>query len=175
LHASLNVLALGLFIGSLTARKQRNRGLGRTLALAGFSVAGASAYLGGDLVFRQKIGVNHAPEDPRVPEFQAVMPEAELPQNRLTRAKVFDIQLVLLRRGDQVHALAETCAHMGGPLAEGQLSEDADGRPTVICPWHQSEFDLTDGSVIHGPAAYPQPCFEARIANGMVEVRRRKD
>jgi hypothetical protein len=31
---------------------------------------------------------------------------------------------------------------------------------------------MADGSVKQGPAAYPQPRFEARIREGQVEVRR---
>jgi nitrite reductase/ring-hydroxylating ferredoxin subunit/uncharacterized membrane protein len=173
LHASLNILALGLFIGSLAARSSRNRGMGRALALAGFTISGASAYLGGDLVFRQKIGVNHAPDELDVSDFQAVIPLNQLPENQLTRGQVKDIPLVLLRRGEQIFALAETCAHMGGPLSEGQLKEGPDGDPVVVCPWHYSNFNMATGDVIHGPSAYPQPCFETRVMNGMVEVRRR--
>lgn len=169
-HALLNTVALTFFIGSMAARANRSRGLGRTLALLGYSVAGASAYLGGDLVFRQKIGVNHAPKQIEAPQYTAVLPVEHLPENRLTRAMLGDTPLVLLRRGMTVYALAEVCAHLGGPLADGELDSTSDGRPTVICPWHGSTFDLTSGDVVHGPSAYPQPCLQARINNGQVEV-----
>ncbi len=173
LHASINTLGLSLFIGSLVTRKTGNRALGRSLALAGYTVVSLGAYLGGDLVFRQKMGVNHAPEGVEIPAFEAVLNVDELSENQLTRAQWQDIPLVLLRKGDQVYALAETCAHMGGPLAKGKLSEDEEGNPTVICPWHSSTYDMTSGYVLHGPSAYPQPCFEARIRDGKVEVRHR--
>ncbi len=172
-HALLNTMALSLFIGSLVARGNRSRGLGRMLALTGYTIAGASAYLGGDLVFRQKIGVNHAPKQIDAPEYTAVLPVEQLPENQLTRAMLDDTPLVLLRRGMQVYALAESCAHLGGPLAEGDLDSTADGRPTVVCPWHGSVFDMTSGDVLHGPSAYPQPCLMARINNGQVEVAHR--
>lgn len=172
-HALLNTVALSFFIGSMAARAGRNRGLGRLLALTGYTISGASAYLGGDLVFRQKIGVNHAPKQIDAPTYTAVLPVEQLPENRLTRAMLGDTPLVLLRRGMQVYALAEVCAHLGGPLAEGELDSTEDGRPTVICPWHQSTFDMTSGDVVHGPSAYPQPCLRARINNGQVEVAQR--
>ena len=172
-HALLNTVALTFFIGSMAARAGRSRGLGRTLALLGYSIAGASAYLGGDLVYRQKIGVNHAPEELEAPKYTAVLPVEQLPENRLTRAMLGDTPLVLLRRGMQVYALAEVCAHLGGPLAEGELDSTADGHPTVICPWHGSKFDMTSGEVVQGPSTYPQPCLQARINNGQVEVIQR--
>ena len=40
-----------------------------------------------------------------------------------------DTPILLVRLGKKIHALAETCAHLGGPLSEGKL----DGE-TVICP-----------------------------------------
>jgi nitrite reductase/ring-hydroxylating ferredoxin subunit len=34
-------------------------------------------------------------------------------------------------------------------------------------------FDLRDGSLLRGPAAYPQPAWETRVQDGRIEVRRR--
>lgn len=173
-HAALNSIALGFFVGSLVARGNRARGLGQALSLAGFAVAATSALLGGDLVYRQKIGVNHAPEETSAEDFTAVLPEAQLPENQLTRGMLKDTPLVLLRQGERIYALAETCAHLGGPLAEGDVEMDEKGLPTVICPWHSSRFEMASGAVINGPSTFPQPCFEARIRAGQVEVRQQK-
>lgn len=172
-HALLNTTALVLFIGSLAARGKRQRGLGRALALTGFSIAGVAAYLGGDLVYRQKIGVNHAPEGENLETkgFVPVLALENLPENTPTIALLNNIPLVLVRRGQHVYALAETCAHLGGPLADGKLEQGADGQPVIVCPWHSSRFDMRDGAVLDGPSAYPQPCFKTRIRDGQVEVR----
>ena len=40
-----------------------------------------------------------------------------------------------------------------------------------VCPMHASIFRFRDGSIEQGPAAVPQPAFEARIEGGKVEVR----
>jgi nitrite reductase/ring-hydroxylating ferredoxin subunit/uncharacterized membrane protein len=170
-HALFNSLALIFFIGSLVSRKKKNRALGRSLALTGLTLASAGAYLGGDLVFRQKIGVNHSPDELRQREFKAVLSADDLPENKPTRAMLDDTPLVLVRRGQQVFALAESCAHLGGPLAEGKLGSDEQGLPHITCPWHGSTFAMDSGRIISGPSAYPQPCFETRIYNGQVEVR----
>jgi nitrite reductase/ring-hydroxylating ferredoxin subunit len=172
-HALLNTAALGFFIGSLVARKKRDRGSGRLLALIGYSVAGFSAYLGGDLVFRQKVGVDHSPNDIAVKDFTPVIALAQLSENQLTLAKVEDVPLAVLRRGEKVYVLANTCSHLGGPLAEGSLSDTTEGCLTVTCPWHASRFRLADGTVLNGPATYAQPAYEVRIYEGQVEVRRR--
>ncbi len=174
-HAALNTVALGFFLVSMLERGKRNRGAGRSLALIGYGIAAASAYLGGDMVFRQRMGVNHAPDEEHINirEFVPVMPADQLPENKLTLAMLTNIPLVLLRREGIVYALAETCAHLGGPLADGEIAEGEDRQPLVVCPWHGSHFNMKDGSVVQGPSAYPQPCFEARIHNGQVEIRQR--
>jgi nitrite reductase/ring-hydroxylating ferredoxin subunit len=41
----------------------------------------------------------------------------------------------------------------------------------VECPWHQSVYDLQDGSVVHGPSTYAVPAYETRTVDGKVEVR----
>jgi nitrite reductase/ring-hydroxylating ferredoxin subunit len=76
------------------------------------------------------------------------------------------VAVLLLRRGGEIHAIANTCAHLGGPLCEGKLEGDV-----VECPWHGSRFSLHDGQVVDGPATQPQPLFETRVREGWVEVR----
>lgn len=172
-HALLNTVALGFFVASMLERKKRNRGLGRTLAMIGYGIAGTSAYLGGDMVYRQRMGVNHAPdeEEIQIQGWVPVLAADQLPENQLTLAMFTNIPLVLLRREGRVYALAETCAHLGGPLADGKVVEGEGRRPVVVCPWHGSHFDMGTGSVVQGPSAYAQPCFEARVHNGQVEIR----
>jgi nitrite reductase/ring-hydroxylating ferredoxin subunit len=98
------------------------------------------------------------------------MAEADLHENQLTRVEVRDVPILLVRRNGQIFALAETCSHLGGPLAEGQLVDN-----TVRCPWHGSRFSLENGAVVDGPATHPQPCMDARIRDGQVEVRLRHE
>jgi nitrite reductase/ring-hydroxylating ferredoxin subunit len=74
--------------------------------------------------------------------------------------------IVLVRRGDVVHALHEVCSHAGGPLSEGELKGD-----TITCPWHFSTFRLEDGAVVHGPAGTRQAAYRARISGDQVEVQ----
>jgi nitrite reductase/ring-hydroxylating ferredoxin subunit len=50
------------------------------------------------------------------------------------------IRVVLARVGEQVHALADTCAHRGGPLSEAKLSGTR-----LACPWHGWIYDVRTG------------------------------
>jgi len=166
-HAVLNSVALGMYAGSLALRRRGRRPAGRGLALAGFGVMLASAYLGGRLVYHDRIGVDHAERDAGPDKFTRALPAGDLADGRPRRVEVSGVRVVLVRRGGRVDALGEVCTHLGGPLAEGTVEGGA-----LACPWHGSTFALEDGRVLCGPATMPQPRFEARVRDGYVEVRR---
>src|SRR5215213_11836037 len=60
IHASLNVTALGLYIGSLVARGKGRGGLGRMLSYTGLGIASASASIGGHMSYTQSSGPSHS-------------------------------------------------------------------------------------------------------------------
>jgi nitrite reductase/ring-hydroxylating ferredoxin subunit/uncharacterized membrane protein len=165
-HALGNIAATVLFTASLVSRRRGARDTGRLLAGLGLLVATGAAYLGGHLVYGEQIGVDHtaAQDPPR--DFTAVLPERELAEGKLTRVQAGSVPVVLLKRGGDIFAIAETCAHAGGPLSEGALEGD-----DVICPWHASRYSMRTGEIVNGPSCFPQPRFETRIANGQIEVR----
>lgn len=165
-HGLLNLSATALYTASAIARTRRRAPAGRSCALAGYAVAGLSAYLGGHLVYHRQIGVDHAGDLALPDGFTQVLPEGELPDGATRKVMVGEVPVLLARRGERVWALAERCAHQGGPLSEGESDERS-----VTCPWHGSRFALADGSVLNGPSTFPQPCFEARVSGGFIEVR----
>jgi nitrite reductase/ring-hydroxylating ferredoxin subunit/uncharacterized membrane protein len=92
----------------------------------------------------------------------------DIPAGRPVKAKLGINTLVLVRDGDGILALHDTCAHAGGPLSEGTLVDGC-----VECPYHGSRFRLTDGHVVRGPSVYDQPAYEVRRAEaGGWEARR---
>ena len=165
-HAALNVGATLLFAASLLSRGRGNRGAGRGLAITGYLATIAAAYLGGELVYHEQIGVDHSSGRELPEKFTPLLPDEDLPEGKLKRVLYKETPLLLVRRGDRVYALAETCAHLGGPLSEGKLEGD-----TVVCPWHASRFTLESGEVVDGPTAFPQPCLKTRIRDGQIEVK----
>lgn len=66
----------------------------------------------------------------------------------------------------EVSAFGEFCPHLAAPMADGWVD-----RGRIVCPWHGSRFALDSGEVLRGPSAAPLPCYQARLANGMIEVR----
>jgi nitrite reductase/ring-hydroxylating ferredoxin subunit len=168
LHGLLNFGATLLYGGSYLLRKRGNRGLGRGLGFLGYGVVLASAYLGGALSYTHRIGVDHsADSDEDLPrEYTAVCSESELPDGALKKVNAEGTGVLLFKRGNQIFAVGERCAHLGGPLSEGQIKGD-----TIQCPWHGSRFCLTDGSVVNGPATHPQPTLDVLTKDGQVFVK----
>ena len=165
IHGLLNVTATTLFAAAFALRRKDSHDGGRKCAWAGYAIALGAAYLGGDLVYRQRIGVTHAGgELPK--EFTPVIDSAALAENTMVRASTGGTDILLVRQHGRICALVHSCAHLGGPLSEGKLKDGS-----VVCPWHGSEFALDDGRVLNGPAAHNQPCLAVRERDGRIEVK----
>jgi nitrite reductase/ring-hydroxylating ferredoxin subunit/uncharacterized membrane protein len=165
IHGLLNLTATTLFATAFALRRNDSHDGGRKCAWAGYAIAVGAAYLGGDLVYDQRIGVTHA--DTEFPEqFTPILASAALADNSMVRARTGNADVLLVRQHGQVCALAHACTHLGGPLSEGTLKDGS-----VVCPWHGSEFALDDGRVLNGPATHNQPCLMARERDGQIEVK----
>ncbi len=165
-HAIANGGAAALYGASLLARRRGAHGAGVALGLAGAAALGAGGWLGGDLAFARGVGVNETTFEDAPEDWTPALDASMLVEDRPVRATAGDLVLVLVKRDGTVHALADRCAHRGGSLAEGELTEDC-----IECPLHGARYRLSDGSVRRGPTAYPQPVYEARVSDGRVEVR----
>jgi len=165
-HALLNSTGLGLYLLSLWARARDRRGLGVLLSTAALSLVGASAGLGGDMVYRRGVGVNHAPPATAPADWMAVLPLNEIAEYEARRVEIDGMPVLVYRDVEAVYAIGAVCTHAGGPLEQGTI----DGA-CVECPWHQSVFDMRDGHVVHGPATLGQPSYQARIRDGKIEIR----
>lgn len=167
MHGTMNLVATALYLSSLATRR-RSRSTGMAMSMVAFGVANAAAYLGGHLVFSERIGVKHtgAPTDDQPESFVAVLDESALVENQLVRATAGEVPILLVRTSGQILALGAICTHLGGPLAEGTLEG-----MSVRCPWHGSRFCLENGSVLESPATFPERTFDVRVRDGKVEVR----
>jgi len=165
-HAVANVTALALFTASLAARIGDHHGRGVGLGLAGAGAMAVGGHLGGHLSFARAVGVDQTAFESPPEDWTEVLDDAALPEGEPRAAQVDGDPIVLVRRGGQVFALGDRCAHRGGRLHEGELAGDC-----LVCPLHGSRFRLDDGSVERGPSAYPQPAYEVRVENGRIAVR----
>ena len=166
IHGLLNLGGTALFATSLLLRKKQARRSGRIVAGLGYAVIAFAAHLGGKMVYEHRVGVDRTDGQVFPDKFVAVLPESELANDKPTRVMHQGVPILLVRRGNRLFAMAETCSHFSGPLSEGKLEGNS-----IVCPYHFSRFDLEDGHVLDGPAVHPQPCLDVRIQNGQIEVR----
>jgi len=63
----------------------------------------------------------------------------------------------------EIHAMENTCLHMGGPLGEGVIENGK-----VVCPWHGWEWDPKTGQS-HAPGA-KLAVYPVKIEDGDVLI-----
>ncbi|MEW6635832.1 MAG: Rieske 2Fe-2S domain-containing protein [Actinomycetota bacterium] len=166
-HGLLNTVGLVLAVVSLVLRATGRRRAGQAVFLTGFSLAGMGAHLGGELSYNYGLRVNRNVFEHGGPdEFVPVLDESELPEGGMRRIEAGEVGVLLSRVDGKVCAIAATCNHFSGPLEEGEREGN-----TVVCPWHNSRFDLCSGEVIDGPAVFPQATYETRVRDGRIEVK----
>src|SRR5918992_3739718 len=167
-HGLLNTIGLVLIITSLVLRATGRRNSGRLSFLAGYSVSGLAAHIGGGVFYHFGLRVNRNIFQGSAPgEFTPVLNEGELPQDGMRRVEADGAAILLSRSSSgEVCAISSVCGHFGGPLEQG----DREGN-TVVCPWHRSRFDLRSGQVIDGPAVFPQSRYETRVRDGKIEIK----
>jgi nitrite reductase/ring-hydroxylating ferredoxin subunit len=146
--AANEAVGASLFAASLLVRSRG--GEGRALALAG---AAALA-----------VEVDDGPPE----EWTSVLADRDLAEGHMRCVSADGTDVMVARTGGELYALSNHCSHLGAPLHEGEIRDG-----TVVCPAHESVFALRDGALIYGPAAYPQPSWDARVRAGRIEVRRR--
>ena len=176
-HAAANTAGLVLQIASWRARRQDRHVRGALLSIAALGLGTAGAYLGGHLAYRQGGGTNHAERAPYdLPDtWTRLCALDDLADGTPTRLLLADVPVFVLRRGRRVDVLFDQCAHLSGPLSEGELTGSGDD-VCVTCPWHGSVFSLKDGQVRRGPSTYPQPVLRVRVdADGSVHARLGED
>jgi nitrite reductase/ring-hydroxylating ferredoxin subunit/uncharacterized membrane protein len=165
-HAAANVSALSLYAASLVARRRGTRAAGTSLALAGAAVLTVSGYLGGHMSYTRGVGPNQTAFDPGPEEWTAVADAGDVVADEPRAVVALETPVLLVRHVDAVHAIHDRCSHRGCSLSDGEVEGHV-----VTCACHGSQFDLTDGSVVRGPATAGQPVFETREHEGRIEVR----
>lgn len=167
-HAAANTTALSFFTWSYLARKRGKRWKGRALSLAGTGAMTVGGWLGGHLSYDLGIGVNRTAFEPHQEpqDWQDAVAFDALTDGKPERVSVAGHDVVVVRDGSLVHAMANTCNHMGGPLAEGEVDDGC-----ITCPWHGSTFRLADAAVVRSPAVVPQPRYETRVLGGIVQLK----
>jgi nitrite reductase/ring-hydroxylating ferredoxin subunit/uncharacterized membrane protein len=175
-HAIANGIVLLLFSVAWLSRSPAWEPSLLTLALelVGAGLLAYSGYLGGTLVTRNMISVDHRYAEAgkwQEADFTAAAGQPlvvghvdDLKPGQMKLLRINGRRIVLARTSDGYSAFDDRCTHRGGSLAGGVLVDR-----TVQCLWHGSQFDGTTGRVTCGPAKTPIRVYEAKeTKNGQV-------
>ena len=100
-----------------------------------------------------------------VPDFVEVAKTTDLPVGRAKVVSAAGRTIALYHTAAGFFATANTCAHRGGPLGEGDLLGNE-----IVCPWHLWGFDVATG-VCTGDSSVTVPAYEVRVDGDRVMVR----
>jgi nitrite reductase/ring-hydroxylating ferredoxin subunit/uncharacterized membrane protein len=158
-HSTVMILALVVYLLSILVRwgNPADRAVAVGTSIVGYLLVTVGAYIGGDVVYALGNMVDRHAFRSRSTKWAPVDAPPEIPEHKPTKARMGAQTLVLVRTGETILALNETCAHAGGPLSEGVVSGGC-----IECPWHGSRFELATGNRQRGPAIYDQPAYEIR-------------
>jgi nitrite reductase/ring-hydroxylating ferredoxin subunit/uncharacterized membrane protein len=172
-HGIINLLNVFLFCFAVFYRSSEQANSFIVIAIEGLGIVllSVAGWLGGTLVHRNQIGVDHRyanagkwNEAYFKDQTGAIEVAAmdELKMNALKLLHIGEQRIVLGRTEKGYMAFSDHCTHRGASLADGVLICG-----TVQCPWHGSQFDVETGAVKEGPA-------KERIATYKVEEREGK-
>jgi nitrite reductase/ring-hydroxylating ferredoxin subunit len=80
----------------------------------------------------------------------ALGPASELPPDKVVGAGRYAVG----NSDGDYFAVSRRCRHLGADLANGSI--DAEG--CLVCPWHESKYDVHTGRMVRGPQGYSPRC-----------------
>ena len=92
---------------------------------------------------------------------------ADLAPGSATRVVVDGRPVAVVRIGDDVYAIGDTCSHAEVSLSEGEVYPD---ERAIECWKHGSTFSLVTGEPQTLPATRPVPVFDVAVVDGDIVV-----
>lgn len=172
-HALINVSVMVFYMAALIYRANNEVPDINILILlegGGWILLLFAGWMGGTLVYRNQIGVDPRYADAgKWKEEYVEYNEGEIEVGHSNELKINQMKLVHVGKKRIVIAHSENgyvafndrCTHSGGSLAGGSMICG-----TVQCPWHGSQFSVSDGSVKAGPAKMTIVTYPLRQENG---------
>ena len=145
------------------------------LEAIGLGLLAIGGYMGGTLVTRNLISVDHRYAqagkwreetiEGRKDQAVVVAKPDELQVDQMKLLRVGNQRIVLARTEKGYVAFDDRCTHRGGSLAGGVMVCG-----TVQCLWHGSQFDVSTGKVKAGPATKKISVYQITEEEGVVKL-----
>lgn len=88
-----------------------------------------------------------------------------VPAGSMKQFYVGELEILVVNLDSKIFCLDGRCTHAGAPLAEGTLN-----REVLTCPWHGSQFNVTDGTVLRGPAEKKLKVYPSAVKDRFVFI-----
>lgn len=93
---------------------------------------------------------------------------ADIAPGTAIKVQAFGRAIALVRLGDKVYAIGDTCSHADVSLSEGEVSEAA---CEIECWKHGSSFNLVTGEPQTLPATQPVPVYDVTVdSEGLIVI-----
>jgi nitrite reductase/ring-hydroxylating ferredoxin subunit len=99
-------------------------------------------------------------------KFVQVASQDDIPSGSMKSYSVEGATVLVANVDGRYYAINNRCSHAGGDLSKGQLNGNI-----VKCPRHGSQFDVTTGKRIAGPAAKDQPTYEVKLEGNKINIK----
>lgn len=99
-------------------------------------------------------------------EFVTVGRAGDVPEGEMRAYDVVDRVVAVANVGGDLWGFDDVCTHRACSLSEGDLEGNI-----VICACHGSEFDVTSGEVLGGPASEDVDTFEVRVEGEEIQIQ----
>ena len=97
-----------------------------------------------------------------------LFPLDEIEPDSARRVEVEGREIAVVRIGDDVYAIGDTCSHAEVSLSEGWVEPDD---CAIECVAHGAMFDLETGEPLSLPATRAVPTYEVSVVDGMVVLK----
>ena len=101
-------------------------------------------------------------------EFRTLDEAGNLPDNYANPYYLRDLRrrVTVARVAGKLYAFDDLCNHEGCPLSSGLLTGEV-----LMCQCHGSQFDVTTGALLRGPATKGLTTYPAREQDGKIQVQ----
>ena len=99
--------------------------------------------------------------------------KTEIPIGKMKKVKFLDREILIANVNGNYYAIGNKCTHTGGDLSQGILEGNV-----VICPKHNSKFDVTTGKVValpkvgfFHPKIHDEPSYAVKVEGESVLIK----
>jgi len=100
--------------------------------------------------------------------FRSLDTQERLPEAYVNPYYIDDLKrrIAVARVDGELYAFDDLCSHDACPLSSGLLTG-----ATLMCQCDGSQFDVTTGAVLRGPATERLATYEVREQEGQIEIK----